>query len=68
MEMRKVFCMNGDGVVTLKMVYECGRYFDLIEEEEYTEEELRKEDIYTSEEEAWEAYEEHKASIIFDEE
>ena len=67
MEMRKVFFMNGDGVITLKMVNEGNRYFDLVHEEEYTEEELRRGGIYTSEEEAWEAYEEHKASIIFEE-
>ena len=67
MEMRVVFLMNGDGVVKLKMVKEEDRYFDLVHEQEWTEEELRKEDIYTSEEEAWEAYEEHKASIIFEE-
>ena len=67
MEMRVVFLMNGDGVVKLKMVKEEDRYFDLVHEQELTEEELRKEDIYTSEEEAWEAYEEHKASIIFEE-
>ena len=42
MEMRKVFFMNGDGVITLKMVNEGNRYFDLVHEEEYTEEELRR--------------------------
>ena len=63
MEMKTVFFMNGDGVVKLKMVNEGNRYFNLVEEEEYTEEELRKEDIYTSEEEAWEAYEEHRLTI-----
>ena len=63
MEMKTVFFMNGDGVVKMKMVHESGRYFDLVHEEEYTEEELRKEDIYTSEEEAWEAYEEHRLTI-----
>ena len=63
MEIRVVFFMNNDGVVKLKMVHESGRYFDLVEEEEYTEEELREQDIYTSEEEAWEAYEEHRLTI-----
>ena len=67
MEMKTVFFMNGDGVVKLKMVKEENRYFNLVEEEEYTEEELRKEDIYTSEEEAWEAYEEYRSTIIFEE-
>ena len=63
MEIRVVFFMNNDGVVKLKMVHESGRYFDLVEEEEYTEEELREQGIYTSEEEAWEAYEEHRLTI-----
>ena len=67
MEIRVVFFMNNDGVVKLKMVHESGRYFDLVEEEEYTEEELREQDIYTSEEEAWEAYEEYRSTIIFEE-
>ena len=63
MEMKTVFFMNGDGVVKLKMVNEKDRYFNLVEEEEYTEEELREQDIYTSEEEAWEKYEEYRATI-----
>ena len=67
MEIRVVFFMNNDGVVKMKMVHESGRYFDLVEEEEYTEEELREQDIYTSEEEAWEAYEEYRSTIIFEE-
>ena len=63
MEMRIVYFMNNEGVVKLKMVHESGRYFDLVHEEEYTEEELREQDIYTSEEEAWEKYEEYRATI-----
>ena len=63
MEMRIVYFMNNEGVVKLKMVHESGRYFDLVHEEEYTEEELREQDIYTSEEEAWEKYEEFRATI-----
>ena len=67
MEIRVVFFMNGDGVVKMKMVNEGDRYFDLVHEEEYTEEELREQDIYTSEEEAWEKYEEYRSTIIFEE-
>ena len=63
MEMKNVYCMNNEGVVKMKMVHESGRYFDLAEEEEYTEDELREQDIYTSEEEAWEKYEEFRATI-----
>ena len=67
MEIRVVFFMNGDGVVKMKMVNEGDRYFDLVNEEEYTEEELREQEIYTSEEEAWEKYEEYRSTIIFEE-
>ena len=63
MEMRKVFFMNQEGVVVLKMVNEGDRYFDIIEETEYTTEELKAKDIYLNEEEAWEAYESFKATI-----
>ena len=67
MEIRVVFFMNNDGVIKMKMVNEGDRYFDLVNEEEYTEEELREQDIYTSEEEAWEKYEEYRSTIIFEE-
>ena len=67
MEIRVVFFMNGDGVIKMKMVNEGDRYFDLVNEEEYTEEELREQEIYTSEEEAWEKYEEYRSTIIFEE-
>lgn len=63
MEMKNVYFMNNEGVVVLKMVNEGDRYFDIIEETEYTTEELRAKDMYLSEEEAWEAYEIFKATI-----
>ena len=63
MEMKKVYFMNNEGVVVLRMVSEGDRYFDIIEETEYTTEELRAKDMYLSEEEAWEAYESFKATI-----
>ena len=68
MEMKTVFFMNGDVVVKLKMVNEGERYFDIVQEIEYTIEELKSENMYLTEEEAWEAYEEHRSTIIFDEE
>lgn len=63
MEMKNVYFMNNEGVVMLKMVNEGDRYFDIIEETEYTTEELRAKDMYLSEEEAWKAYESFKATI-----